>query len=52
MVAPEGSRAFIVRVGHPDHELREYPEGYHALFADHDRARVLDDLERWIVSRL
>src|SRR3954469_787368 len=52
MVAPEGSRAFIVRVGHPDHELREYPEGYHALFADHDRTRVLDDLERWIVSRL
>jgi alpha-beta hydrolase superfamily lysophospholipase len=52
MVTPEGSRDFIDRVGHPDHELREYPEGYHALFADHDRARVLDDLERWIVSRL
>jgi alpha-beta hydrolase superfamily lysophospholipase len=52
MVTPEGSRAFIARVGHPDHELREYPEGYHALFADRDRARVLDDLERWIVSRL
>jgi alpha-beta hydrolase superfamily lysophospholipase len=52
MVTPEGSRDFIDRVGHPDHELREYPEGYHALFADLDRARVLDDLERWIVSRL
>jgi alpha-beta hydrolase superfamily lysophospholipase len=52
MVTPEGSRAFSARVGHPDHELREYPDGYHALFADHDRARALDDLERWIVSRL
>jgi alpha-beta hydrolase superfamily lysophospholipase len=52
MVLPDGSRAFIARVGHADRELREYPEGYHALFADLDRERVLDDLERWIVSRL
>ncbi|HJX88765.1 MAG TPA: alpha/beta fold hydrolase, partial [Gemmatimonadales bacterium] len=52
MVAPEGSRDFIARVGLPDRELREYPDGYHALFADLDRARVLNDLERWIVSRL
>jgi alpha-beta hydrolase superfamily lysophospholipase len=52
MVAPDGSRAFIARVGHPDHELREYPGGYHVLFADLDRERVLADLERWVVSRL
>jgi alpha-beta hydrolase superfamily lysophospholipase len=52
MVTPEGSRGFIARVGLPDRELREYPDGYHALFADLDRARVLNDLERWIVSRL
>jgi acylglycerol lipase len=52
MVPPEGSREFIARVGHPDHELREYPGGYHVLFADLDREQVLDDLERWIVSRL
>jgi alpha-beta hydrolase superfamily lysophospholipase len=52
MVAPDGSRAFIARVGHPDHELREYPGGYHVLFADFDRERVLADLERWVVSRL
>ena len=52
MVPPDGSRAFIARVGHPDHELREYPGGYHVLFADVDREQVLDDLERWIVSRL
>jgi alpha-beta hydrolase superfamily lysophospholipase len=52
MVLPDGSRDFIARVGHPDHELREYPEGYHVLFADVDREQVLGDLERWIVSRL
>jgi alpha-beta hydrolase superfamily lysophospholipase len=52
MVRPEGSRAFIARVGHPDHELREYPAGYHVLFADLDRVQVLGDLERWLVSRL
>jgi alpha-beta hydrolase superfamily lysophospholipase len=52
MVPPEGSRAFIARVGHPDHELREYPGAYHVLFADVDREQVMDDLERWIVSRL
>lgn len=52
MVTPEGSRKLITRVGHPDRQLREYPEGYHALFADFDRERVLNDLEQWIVSRL
>ena len=52
MVTPEGSRTFITRVEHPDHELREYPGGYHVLFADFDRDQVLGDLERWIVSRL
>ena len=52
MVPPDGSRAFIARVGHPDHELREYPAGYHVLFADLDREQVLGDLDRWIVSRL
>jgi len=52
MVPPDGSRAFIARVGHPDRELREYSDGYHVLFADLDRDRVLSDLERWIVSRL
>lgn len=52
MVPPDGSRAFIARVGHPDRELREYPESYHVLFADLDRDRVLADVERWIESRL
>jgi alpha-beta hydrolase superfamily lysophospholipase len=52
MVLPAGSRAFIAKVGHPDHQLLEYPEGFHALFADMDREQVLTDVERWIVARL
>ena len=52
LVLPDGSRAFIRNVGHPDHQLIEYPEGYHVLFADLDRERVLADVGRWIVARL
>ena len=52
MVPPDGSRAFMARVRHPDRELREYPEAYHVLFADLDRDRVLNDLEQWIAARL
>jgi alpha-beta hydrolase superfamily lysophospholipase len=52
MVLPDGSRAFIRNVGHPDRQLIEYPAGYHVLFADVERERVLTDVERWIVARL
>jgi alpha-beta hydrolase superfamily lysophospholipase len=52
MVPPDGSRAFVPRVGHPDRELREYPGAFHVLFADLDRERVLTDVEQWIVARL
>jgi alpha-beta hydrolase superfamily lysophospholipase len=52
MVPPEGSREFVARVGHPDHELREYAGAFHVLFADLDHERVLTDVERWIVAHL
>jgi len=52
MVPPDGSRAFVARVGHPDRELREYPGAFHVLFADLDHERVLTDVERWIAARL
>ena len=52
MVPPEGSRAFVAHVGHPDRELREYAGAYHVLFADLDHERVLTDVERWIEARL
>ena len=52
MVPPDGSRAFMARVGQPDRELREYPGAFHVLFADLDRERALTDVERWIAARL
>jgi len=52
MVPPEGSRVFVARVGRPDHTLREYPGGYHCLFADLDRDVVLADLGRWMEAHL
>jgi alpha-beta hydrolase superfamily lysophospholipase len=48
MVPPDGSRAFVAQVAHPDKRLIEYPEGRHVLFADWDRERVLADLAQWI----
>jgi alpha-beta hydrolase superfamily lysophospholipase len=48
---PGATRAFFERVGHPDKAHIEYPGAYHALFADLDSARVLDDLERWMLAR-
>jgi alpha-beta hydrolase superfamily lysophospholipase len=52
MVAPDGSRKFAARVGHPDHRLIEYEGGYHALFADTGGDRVLADVEAWMNDRL
>ena len=52
MVPPDGTRRFAAAVRHPDVRLIEYPDGYHVLFADVDRERVLVDLERWIAARV
>jgi alpha-beta hydrolase superfamily lysophospholipase len=52
MVPPDGSRAFVPRVGHPDRQLREYAGAFHVLFADLDREQVLTDVEQWIAARL
>jgi alpha-beta hydrolase superfamily lysophospholipase len=37
--------------GQPDRDLIEYAEGYHALLADVDGGRVLDDIVRWMTAR-
>lgn len=52
MVPPDGSRRFAARVSHPDRRLVEYAGGYHALFADQGRDRVLADLDEWMMARL
>jgi len=52
MVPPDGTRRFAAAARHPDVRLIEYAGGYHVLFADLDRERVLGDLERWVTARL
>jgi alpha-beta hydrolase superfamily lysophospholipase len=52
MVPPDGSREFIAKVRHPDQQLKEYPGGYHGLFADFNANEVLDDVEQWIEAHL
>ena len=52
MVPPDGSRLFFSKVRFHDRELREYPGGYHGLFADVGFEEVVQDLERWIESHI
>jgi alpha-beta hydrolase superfamily lysophospholipase len=52
MVPPDGSREFFRKLQYPDRELREYPGGYHGLFADIGYPEVLGDVERWLEARL
>jgi acylglycerol lipase len=52
MVPPDGSRSFFAKVRYPDREFREYPEAYHALFADINHDEVLGDLERWLEAHI
>jgi alpha-beta hydrolase superfamily lysophospholipase len=52
MVPPDGSRMFFSKVRFPDRKLREYPGGYHGLFADVGFDEVVRDLERWIESHI
>jgi alpha-beta hydrolase superfamily lysophospholipase len=52
MVPPGGSRELVARMRDRDARLIEYPDAYHALFADQGRERVLADLEEWVNVRL
>jgi len=52
MVPPDGTREFFAKVRWPDRELREYPGGYHGIFADLGYEQVLEDVRRWIDDRL
>jgi alpha-beta hydrolase superfamily lysophospholipase len=52
MVPPDGSREFFSKLRYPDREFREYPGGYHGLFADRDWQVVVSDVARWLESHL
>jgi alpha-beta hydrolase superfamily lysophospholipase len=52
MVPPDGTREFFAKVRSQDRTFREYPGGYHGLFADLGSEQVLEDVRRWIDDRL
>jgi alpha-beta hydrolase superfamily lysophospholipase len=54
LVRPDGARRFHARMQPDMSMLHEYPALYHELFNERpaDRARVLDDLARWLRDRL
>ena len=52
MVPPDGTRRFATRTAGPGRTFLEYPDAYHALFADLDGPRALSDLSAWIEARI
>lgn len=48
----DGSRQFFGNTQQADKTLKEYEGGYHELFNDIDKARVLQDVQSWIDTRL
>jgi alpha-beta hydrolase superfamily lysophospholipase len=52
VVPVEGSRRLLESVGPIDAHLKVYPELYHEVFNEPERAVVLDDVVSWIEVRL
>jgi alpha-beta hydrolase superfamily lysophospholipase len=52
LVPADGSRQLVECVGSTDVHLKIYPELYHEVFNEPERAVVLDDVASWIEVRL
>ena len=52
LIPVEGSRRLIECVGATDVNLKVYPELYHEVFNEPERAVVLDDVVSWIEAHL
>ncbi|OBK71798.1 alpha/beta hydrolase [Mycobacterium sp. 1274761.0] len=52
LIPVSGSRRLMECVGSKDAELKVYPELYHEVFNEPERATVLDDVASWIETRL
>jgi alpha-beta hydrolase superfamily lysophospholipase len=52
LVPADGSRHLVECVGSTDVHLKVYPELYHEVFNEPERALVLDDVSSWIEVRL
>jgi len=52
LIPVDGSRHLVECVGSADVHLKVYPELYHEVFNEPERAVVLDDVSSWIEVRL
>ncbi|AHC23346.1 MULTISPECIES: alpha/beta hydrolase [Mycobacteriaceae] len=52
LIPVAGSELLVDRVGSADVNLKVYPELYHEVFNEPERAVVLDDVTSWIATRL
>ncbi|MDB4793417.1 lysophospholipase [Methylacidiphilales bacterium] len=51
-IAPKLVEQFFERLGSQDKELRLFPESYHLLLHDDDKAEVLACIESWLLRRI
>lgn len=52
LVTPEAVEQFYRRIGSRDKAKRLFPESYHLLLHDHDKAQVLDIIGAWLQQRV
>jgi alpha-beta hydrolase superfamily lysophospholipase len=52
LIPVKGSRHLMECVGSQDAHLKVYPELYHEVFNEPERAEVLDDVASWIEAKI
>jgi acylglycerol lipase len=51
-IPPARVEEFFARLGSREKELRFFPESYHLLLHDHDKAQALERIEAWFLHRI
>ncbi len=51
-IAPARVEQFFAQLGSREKELQLFPESYHLLLHDHDKAEALDRIEAWLLRRM
>lgn len=50
-IPPASVEQFFARLGSQEKELRFFPNSYHLLLHDHDKAEALERIEAWLLRR-
>ena len=51
-IPPKRVEEFFARIGSREKELHFFPESYHLLLHDFDRAQALERIEKWFLERI